>query len=67
MDAARRRVRPRGSFTTTEEARSAAETEIIEINARVGGWRYQIPAFKFEQLTREMEDLLQDIEEEPVE
>ena len=50
----------------SEEARSAAETEVIEINARVGGWRYQIPAFKFEQLTREMEDLLQDIEEEPV-
>lgn len=50
----------------SEEARSLAETEVVEINERVGGWRYQISTFKFEQLTREMEDLLQDIEEEPV-
>ncbi len=51
----------------SEEMRSAAETEAAEINAKVEGWRYQIPTFKFEQLTREMEDLLQDIEEESVE
>ncbi|MFL2546400.1 MAG: DUF4340 domain-containing protein [Candidatus Rariloculaceae bacterium] len=51
---------PEGS----EETREAAETEAAEINARLEGWRYQIPTFKFEQLTRTMEDLLQELEEE---
>jgi hypothetical protein len=33
--------------------------EAQELNARLGGWRFRIPAYKFEQLTRRMDDLLQ--------
>jgi hypothetical protein len=51
----------------SEQIRSAAEIEAAEINAKVEGWRYQIPTFKFEQLTRQIEDLLQEVEEEQTE
>ncbi len=44
------------------ETRAAAEAEAAEINGRVQGWRYQIPTYKFEQLTREMTDLLQAVD-----
>ena len=44
------------------ETRAAAEAEAAEINGRVEGWRYKIPAYKFEQLTREMTDLLQAVD-----
>lgn len=44
------------------ETRAAAEAEAAEINGRVQGWRYKIPAYKFEQLTREMTDLLQAVD-----
>ena len=41
---------------------SSAEAEAI--NARLGGWRYRIPAYKYSQLTRRMEDLLQPVSDE---
>ncbi|MGI9258353.1 MAG: DUF4340 domain-containing protein [Gammaproteobacteria bacterium] len=47
----------------SEQTLADAEAEAAEINSRVGGWRYQIPTVKFEQLTRSMDDLLQEVEE----
>ncbi len=44
------------------ETRAAAEAEAAEINGRVQRWRYKIPTYKFEQLTREMTDLLQAVD-----
>ena len=38
----------------------AAEAEAI--NATVAGWRYRIPSYKYEQMTRRIEDLLSDAE-----
>jgi hypothetical protein len=49
----------------SEDTRAAAETEAATINARVQGWRYQIPTTKFDQLTRSMTDLLKELEAEP--
>jgi len=49
----------------SEEARSVAEAEAAEISARIEGWRYQIATSKFDQLTRDMSDLLK-AEELPV-
>lgn len=40
-----------------EAADPAAEAETL--NARLGGWRYRIPSYKYDQLTRRMDDLLQ--------
>lgn len=43
-----------------EDAPPAAEivSEVATLNERVGGKRYQIPQFKYEQLTRRWDDLL---------
>jgi len=41
----------------TPPADAAAEAE--RINARVGGWRYRIASFQYDQLSRRMSDLLQ--------
>jgi hypothetical protein len=41
------------------EPTPSAIQQAQEINARLDGWRYRIPAYKFEQLTRRMADLLQ--------
>ena len=38
---------------------AAAATEAQSLNERLSGWRYRIPSYKFEQLTRRMDDLLQ--------
>lgn len=38
---------------------AAAATEAQTLNERLSGWRYRIPSYKFEQLTRRMDDLLQ--------
>ena len=40
-----------------DQANTAAEAQTL--NERLGGWRYRIPSYKFEQLTRRMDDLLQ--------
>ena len=34
------------------------DAEVAAINATVAGWRYRIPSYKYEQMTRRMEDLL---------
>ncbi len=48
----------------SEQTLAAAETESAAINGRVAGWRYRIPTYKFEQMTRAMSDLLQEVAEE---
>jgi hypothetical protein len=48
----------------SEQTRADAEVEATEINERVQGWRYQIATYKFDQLTREMAELLKDVEPE---
>jgi hypothetical protein len=39
--------------------------EAASINARVEGWRYRIPTYQFDQMTRRMSDLLKAEEESP--
>jgi len=48
----------------SEQTRADAAVEATEINERVQGWRYQIPTYKFDQLAREMAELLKDVEPE---
>jgi hypothetical protein len=38
---------------------AARQAEADTINDRVAGWRYRLPAFQYEQMTRRMADLLQ--------
>lgn len=38
------------------------QSTVDEINQRVSGWVYQIPAFKAEALTKRLEDLLREVE-----
>lgn len=45
-----------GAAPATTPADPAAEAE--RINARVGGWRYRVATFQYDQLTRRMADLL---------
>ena len=42
-----------------EADRQEAATQAQMLNERLSGWRYRIPSYKFEQLTRRMDDLLQ--------
>jgi hypothetical protein len=42
----------------TDISRSDVSAEADEINARLSGWRYRVPSYKYSQLTRRMEDLL---------
>lgn len=42
-----------------ESDQTTAATEAQMLNDRLSGWRYRIPSYKFEQLTRRMDDLLQ--------
>lgn len=37
----------------------SAEAEAAAINARVSGWRYRIPSYQSDQMSRRIEDLLQ--------
>jgi hypothetical protein len=45
-----------GAAPASPAADPAAEAE--RINARVGGWRYRVASFQYDQLTRRMADLL---------
>jgi hypothetical protein len=45
-----------GAAPASPPADPAAEAE--RINARVGGWRYRVATFQYDQLTRRMADLL---------
>ena len=40
-----------------------AEIEAAELNQRLADWSFQIPRFKYEQMTRRTEDLLQSVPE----
>ena len=42
-----------------EADQQEAATQAQMLNERLSGWRYRIPSYKFEQLTRRMDDLLQ--------
>lgn len=46
--------------TSGAEGRQDVEVEAAKINARTGGWAYQIPDFKFRPLLKTMTDLLDD-------
>jgi len=62
-----------GASASTDQASVAAESaaatdredealdpraEAVMINERTGGWRYKIPSYQFDQMTRRMDDLL---------
>ncbi len=49
----------RSPATDSEPAPADPEAEAEELNQRLEGWRFQIPVYKFEQMTRRMSDLLQ--------
>lgn len=49
-------------LAAAETAESSAGAD--DINARLAGWRYRIPSYKYSQLTRRMEDLLQPVTDE---
>jgi pyruvate/2-oxoglutarate dehydrogenase complex dihydrolipoamide acyltransferase (E2) component len=44
--------------TPATPAAADPAAEAARINARVGGWRYKIAGFQYDQLTRRMADLL---------
>ena len=54
---------PQGGATETEAASGEGEAEAERINTRVKNWRFQIPSYKFDQLTRNWSDLLQSEDE----
>jgi hypothetical protein len=49
-----------GAAASTAPAPTAADpgAEAARINAKVGGWRYKIAGFQYDQMTRRMADLL---------
>ncbi len=47
-----------GAAASTEEAPADPSAEAARINAKVGGWRYKIAGFQYDQMTRRMADLL---------
>ena len=52
---------PEGAAAPAEGAAAAAvdrDSEAAGINAKVGGWRYKIAGFQYDQMTRRMADLL---------
>jgi hypothetical protein len=46
----------------TAERMAALQAEVDEINARLGGWRFQIPAFKYSTIDKTIDDLLQPVD-----
>ena len=42
-------------------ALAAVQAEVDPINARLGGWRFQIPAFKYATIDKTIDDLLQPV------
>lgn len=60
-----------GVYTTAVESVSDRESEesetyarAKEINGRVAGWAYRIPAYSFDTMTRQIDDLLLPVEDE---
>jgi hypothetical protein len=73
-DAATETDAPEGSATSEDSGRAEGATgasesesdpvaEAASINDRVEGWRYRIPTYQFDQMTRRMSDLLKAEEE----
>ncbi len=58
-DALARRHAPDGGAEASPAPGEAAAAEAARINERVAGWVYTLPAWKTEQLTRRMADLLE--------
>ncbi|MEJ8568407.1 DUF4340 domain-containing protein [Elongatibacter sediminis] len=52
-----------GAEESDESAPVSATERAADINARVGGWAYAIPKYKFDVLTRRLEDLLKPLPE----
>ena len=50
--------------TAEEDPGLDPRAEADAINSTVAGWRYQIPSYKYDQMTRRMSDLLQAPEED---
>ena len=48
----------RGRGTGRHAGRADPSAEAARINAKVGGWRYKIAGFQYDQMTRRMADLL---------
>ncbi len=42
----------------SDSSQAEAATEAQTLNERLSGWRFRIPSYKFEQLTRRMDDLI---------
>ncbi|MBT8059716.1 MAG: DUF4340 domain-containing protein, partial [Gammaproteobacteria bacterium] len=58
-----------GTYTTAVERIAEQEAEAAdpaeraaEINDRVAGWAYRIPKYKFDSMTKRMDDLLKEVE-----
>ena len=53
-----------GGEESVDSAAASADpaAEAATINATVAGWRYRIPSYKYEQMSRRMEDLLSEAE-----
>jgi hypothetical protein len=58
-----------GTYTTAVERIAEQEAEAAdpaeraaEINGRVAGWAYRIPKYKFDSMTKRMDDLLKEVE-----
>jgi hypothetical protein len=47
-----------GSAADGSEPAAETGARAEQINSRVGGWAYRIPAYRFDSMTRSMEDLL---------
>ncbi len=63
VDAAAAAAAPPPAAPAADAATPAApatdpNAEAARINAKVGGWRYQIAGFQYDQMTRRMADLL---------
>jgi hypothetical protein len=46
----------------TAERLAALQAQVDEINGRLGGWRFQVPAFKYTTIDKSIEDLLQPVD-----
>jgi hypothetical protein len=51
-------IRLSAAAAAESSADADSALEAMELNQRLGGWQFRIPTYKFEQLTRRMDDLL---------
>ena len=48
----------------SEDAEPDAASEAMELDRRLAGWRYRVAGYQHDQMTRRMDDLLQDLPED---